>query len=287
MSYMHIDNLYKTQDILLFKECYATEKIHGTSAHIRWKDGQIHFFSGGENYENFKKLFDVEKLTKGFEAIGHDCVTIYGEAYGGKCQGMKDTYGDKLKFIAFEVQIGDSWLNVPDADAVASSLEIEFVYYKKILTDLIAIDAERDADSMQAVRNGIGFGKKREGIVLRPLIELRKNNGARIICKHKREDFQETKTARKVTDPAKLEVLKEAQAIAEEWVTEMRLTHVLDQFPNASIENTPDVIKVMIEDVLREAAGEIVDSKDARKAIGSRTAQMFKKRIQNSIYKTE
>ena len=37
MAYMHIDNLYKNQEVLLFKECYAMEKIHGTSAHIRSK----------------------------------------------------------------------------------------------------------------------------------------------------------------------------------------------------------------------------------------------------------
>ena len=30
MGYMHIDNLYKDQRILQFKECYALEKIHGT-----------------------------------------------------------------------------------------------------------------------------------------------------------------------------------------------------------------------------------------------------------------
>lgn len=31
MGYLHIDNLYKpvAQDILLFKKCYALEKIHG------------------------------------------------------------------------------------------------------------------------------------------------------------------------------------------------------------------------------------------------------------------
>lgn len=29
MGYLHISNLYKDIDILLFKECYALEKIHG------------------------------------------------------------------------------------------------------------------------------------------------------------------------------------------------------------------------------------------------------------------
>ena len=34
MAYLHIDNLYKNQEILMFKECYALEKIHGTSGTI-------------------------------------------------------------------------------------------------------------------------------------------------------------------------------------------------------------------------------------------------------------
>lgn len=29
MAYAHIDNLYKDQTILLFRECFALEKIHG------------------------------------------------------------------------------------------------------------------------------------------------------------------------------------------------------------------------------------------------------------------
>ena len=32
MAYMHIENLYRNQNILLFKQCYCLEKIHGTSA---------------------------------------------------------------------------------------------------------------------------------------------------------------------------------------------------------------------------------------------------------------
>ena len=48
MGYLHIPNLYKAQEILMFKRCYALEKIHGTSAHIAWDGNHIRFFSGGE-----------------------------------------------------------------------------------------------------------------------------------------------------------------------------------------------------------------------------------------------
>jgi len=60
----------------------------------------------------------------------------------------------------------------------------------------------------------------------------------------------------------------------------MRLSHVLDDFPQPfDIRQTGEVIKSMAEDVAREAKAEIVDSPEARSAIGKRTAKMFKGRL--------
>lgn len=281
MSYMHIANLYAEQDILMFKECFALEKVHGTSTHVGWSEGQLFFFSGGEKQAKFTALFDHQRLVELFTALGHPKITVYGEGYGGSCQGMGHTYGTDFRFIAFEVKIGDSWLSVPDAEQVATGLGLEFVPYERIQTTMEAIDKQRDAESIVAARRGIS-GKVREGVVLRPIMELRKNNGERIVAKHKGEAFSERVHTPKVT-PDKLVVMAEANAIADEWVTEMRLAHVLDAFPNASIQETGNIIKAMIEDVEREAAGEIVKSKEARAAIGKRTAQMFKRRLESVL----
>jgi hypothetical protein len=280
---MHIDNLYKNTAILMFRECYALEKIHGTSAHISWHDGTLTFSSGGETHDRFVGLFDEAKLREGFAAIGHPDVMVYGEAYGGKQQAQSWRYGKELRFVAFEAKVGDAWLSVPNAADVVGKLGLEFVYFKKISTDLAAVDTERDAPSEQSKRNGIEGDQPREGIVLRPLEEMVKGNGARIIAKHKRDEERETKTTREV-NPEKVEVLRQAQAIADEWVTPTRLQHVLDKLGPVGMENTPDVIRAMIEDVTRESAGEIVDSKDARKAIGSATAKLFKTTIQAQLY---
>lgn len=283
MGYLHIDNLYKNQDVLMFKELYAMEKIHGTSAHILYKDKKVHYFSGGAKYEHFVGLFDEQSLYTKFDDMGRDKIVIYGEAYGGKMQGMSGTYGKEMKFVVFDVKIDDYWLSVPQAEEVAKTFGLEFVHYVKIPADIESINRERDADSVQAIRNGMGEGKKREGIVLRPLVDWRKNNNQRVIAKHKREDFSETKTKREVS-PERLKVLEEANEIAEEWVTEMRLTHVLDKLPHGiNVESTGMVIKAMVEDVLREANGEIVDTKDARKAIGKRAAALFKERIKGEL----
>lgn len=276
MSYMHINNLYKSKEILLFKECYAMEKIHGTSAYVGWKENKVHFFSGGSDHLQFIQLFDQDELTKRFTELGYKEVVVYGEAYGGKLQKMSETYGNKLQFVAFEVKINDNWLSVPKAENVAQKLGFDFVFWKLIPTTLEALDVERDSDSVQAVKNGMGEGKKREGIVLRPVIEVTINNGERIIAKYKRDDFQETKTPRVVKD-VDFQLLTDAQAIADEWVTDMRLTHVLDKFPQPwDITMTGKIIDAMIEDVERESINEIVKSKVARSMIAKKTAIMYK-----------
>jgi hypothetical protein len=288
MGYMKIQNLYKptAQDILLFKECYAMEKIHGTSAHIKFSPAQgLCFFSGGVSHEQFVALFNKDELkrlyTKADLPIDVE-VVIYGEAYGGSCQKMSNVYGKDLKFIVFDVTIGDNWLTVPNAEDVATKLELEFVYYQKIPTDLELIDKARDKPSVQAQRNGMGE-QWSEGVVLRPLIEVIKSNGKRVICKHKREEYRETKTKREVTSE-QLKVLEDANAIADEWVTEMRLQHVLDKLDGPhDMTIMRQLIPAMLEDIKREAEGEIVWNKAVSSAITKRTAEIMKNLLNSRL----
>jgi hypothetical protein len=284
MGYLHIDNLYKNTEIIdLFLECYALEKIHGTSAHIKWNlvdpGANLVFFPGGEKYERFKALFDEEKLTEHFQKMGCAEVTIFGEAYGGRQQGMKEVYGPDLKFVAFDVKVGNLWLSVPKAEKVVKEFGLEFVYYDRGPATEEWVNSQRDLLSKQAERNGMGE-KKGEGIVIRPVVELRKNNGSRLIVKHKRDDFRETRAPRKNIGAAKQKILNDAREIAEEWVVPMRLTHVLDKLPEATdMTHTKSVINAMVEDVKRESEGEVVWSDEVRTAIGRAAAKLFKARV--------
>src|SRR3990172_6003600 len=214
MGYAHIANLYADNRILMFRRCFALEKVHGTSAHIAWKDDALRFFSGGESNANFVVLFDQPTLTEGFRRLGHLEVTVYGEAYGGKQQGMKATYGSNLCFIVFDVTVGDSWLSVPNMAEVATGLGLEVVPFEEFATDIEVLDQARDAPSVVAERRGCGV-KPREGIVLRPLIELRDNGGNRGISKHKGESFQERAHQPRVQDAGKLAIMEQADAVAD------------------------------------------------------------------------
>jgi hypothetical protein len=285
MSYLDIKNLYRFPDILQFKEVYALEKIHGTSSHIRWDGNVVYFFSGGEKYDNFCALFDKDKLQNKFiEIVGNKKTLVCGEAYGGKQQKMSETYGKQLRFIVFDVKIDDTWLNVINANNFANNLGLEFVHYQKIAADITEIDAQRDADSVQAIRNGVGTGKMREGIVLRPPFECVQSNGERLIAKHKREEFAERKHTPKVVDVQRLEVLQKAEEIAEEWVVPMRLEHVLQEHLEiVDMSHTSQLIRAMIVDIYKEASGEIVENKDVETAIGRKTAKLWKERIKNNF----
>lgn len=289
----HMDNLYRNPDALTLpeQECYAMEKLDGTSAHIGWKSPHIHYFSGGSKYETFKSIFDEASLVRGFEMLfkPEDSVKIYGEAYGAKIQGFAHRYGDQLRFCAFEVQVNGVWLSVPEAQKIVEYLGLEFVHYVRIPCTVEALNAERDKPSVQAERNGMGV-QDSEGIIIRPLTERFREDGTRCIWKHKRERCREMKTPRSL-DPDKNKVLEDAKAIAEEWVVPERLRHVMDSVAvklekaveNLQIENTKDIIEAMVLDIVTEGKGEFVDTKEARQAMGRRAARLFHEHLKERI----
>jgi hypothetical protein len=286
---MHISNLYASKTILLFKRCYAMEKIDGTSCHVTYstKTNDLTYFSGCIKQDLFRSLFDHAKLLDLFRQNAQEhpkaeTLTIYGEGYGGKVQGRSKTYGPNTKFVAFEVKINDTFLCVPEAEKIALKFGLEFVDYVEIDTTEEAIHEQTYRDSVQAVRNGMGPGHMREGVVLRPLIELVHDNGGRIICKNKRPEFNERQNPPNPFSAEEQAVLDNAKAIALEWVTAERLKHVLQTFPTPTIQDTGKVIGAMVEDVERESVGEIVISKESKKAIGAAAGRLFKEWLRSA-----
>lgn len=309
MGYRKITNLQLDHPLFQFKEVYACEKLHGTSTHLTFtRQGDVwslHLFSGGIKHPDFLFMMNsryhanelpaklaslVDSQTKG--------ITIYGEGYGGRCQNMGDVYGP-LNFAAFEVckviqrpdpgrpegsYLQEVWLDVPRAERFVTLLGLPFVFYERGPATPEWLDAQRNRPSEQAKRNGMGDSKIGEGIVVRAPIEVYDDNGGRFIAKYKREGFRETATARQLTE-ADIQALKDAEEIAQEWVVEERLNHVLSALvakghSQLTIRDTRLVMNAMIEDVSVEAIGKIEWSEAAGQAIGRRAAQLFKMRLQ-------
>lgn len=291
MGYLHILNLYKDQTVLEFKEAFAMEKVHGTSSHVGWVGQKVGYFAGGESHANFVALFNEDALKSAFQKVfGETHAIIYGEAYGGSQQKMSKTYGDRLRFIAFDVFSSDRFWDLQDAHRlVTEEFKLDFVPFNRVPATVEALDAEKDRASEVAVRNGcqgntdrFGFCPPiREGIVIRPIHEFTDKWGKRVICKHKRPEFQERQNTpdAKEYDPETAKLMEDAVSIAEEWVVAERLNHVLDRLGNPKeLKDTGKVVQAMVEDVFREGEGEInmKDQSRIAKAIGNKTAKMFK-----------
>ncbi|KKN29155.1 hypothetical protein LCGC14_0847100 [marine sediment metagenome] len=284
MGFMHIENLYKNStEMLMFKQVFALEKVHGTSAHVAFKDGTVGYFSGGCKRDSFVELFDNEAMYAAFMALGHDDVVVYGEAYGGKIQKMQHLYGDCIRFVAFDVKVGETWLDVPNAADVVRKLGLEFVPYEKVNSTVEALDYQRDAYSVLGERLGMERGT-REGIVIRPLVEITNSKGQRVMSKHKGAAFSEHTP--KEVDPAKAKLRTAAEEVAFKWVNDMRLAHVMDAMDadymlvnkmdkSWAIEDTKGVVQRMIADIRREGEGEEEFDKLVMKHVGSRTAHLY------------
>jgi hypothetical protein len=286
MGYMHIENLYKNKKILLFKKCYATEKIDGTSAHIGYNRDldKLDTFAGTQSfqfYEQYKTDIWKEKLKKFCLTHQTNKITIYGEWYGGGIQGNR-FYGEDKKFIAFDVKIDDYWINVKNASLVATSLGLDFVPFEIVDTDETSLINVRSKPSEIAKK--AGFDHIREGVVLHPLEEVRLNDNSRIMCKYKNDDFSEIKHEPKPFDPEQAKILEKANEIVEQFVTYNRLKHVIQTVPLHSNDDFGAIIRAMAEDVKREGDGEFVDfNKQVVKLIGKKTIELIKSNYEELI----
>lgn len=320
MGYRKIPNLVgDSHPILQFRECFAMEKIEGTSTHIRfhreasvchdapWSYG---VFSGGITHSDFLAMLltkwklgeVVARLAE--QTLGRDVqeVIIYGEGYGGKCQKMGKTYGP-TNFVAFEVQRGGYWLDVDRAREFVTGLGLPFVHYVKGPTTIEWLTQQRDKPSEQSRTNGIWDGNPEtgkdfpsEGIVLRPPIELvEQSGGGPLRAKFRRPGFRETLHDR-TKEPTDAEAMANAEKVAEEYCVAQRLEHVLSSMIAAgagaegpdgarglTVKDTGLVIRAFIEDVAVESARDdgVVWTSEMGKAVGRKAKELFHARLRN------
>ena len=288
MGYLKIPNLYKCKEILTFPELCVTEKIHGTSTYLYLKDKTVKYHCGGETEKTFGAIFDKDMILQELTAILTENswinIRVHGEAYGGKQQKMAKTYGNVLKFIVFDIRINidtptDRFLDVLDAERIAHRLGLEFVPYVVGPATAEFLDEQANLDSVQSVKNGMGSGNAREGIVVGPMVESKLLNGDRAICKHKNRLFWELTNERPLTQ--KIIAHSNDNDIALDWVTDMRARHVIDKMMHdreekkISNKETSLFVDKMLQDIVDESEGEIIWTIDVKKAIRRRAGGLF------------
>lgn len=168
-----------------------SEKIDGTNIQIRW-DGHKVWYGGRTERASIPshlmnkliELFgsnDTEQLFE--QKFGETEVILYGEGYGAKIQ-RGESYRKDVSFILFDVLIGNIWLKRESVEDIARAFAIDVVPIVLIGTLQDAVDFVKTHP-----KSTIGTANM-EGVVGRPMVELKDRTGKRVIVKVKVKDFE-------------------------------------------------------------------------------------------------
>ena len=190
-----IEGQYRNSTVAYLKNNFWewTEKIDGTNIRVHWDGHQVTF--GGRTdraqipadlVNRLNELFRGETNAQLFEQkFGEAEVTLYGEGYGAKIQKGGGLYkSDGVDFILFDVHIGGVWLTRDSVEDIARAFGIDAVpvVLRGDIDDAVAFVKQKPMST-------IGTAPM-EGLVGRPMEELRDHRGRRIILKVKVRDFE-------------------------------------------------------------------------------------------------
>lgn len=156
-----------------------------------------------DEVEMLQRIGDKTKLVKAFsrEVVPEEgprvpfvqgpdveCI-IFGETYGKGMQKAGNRYcKDKLKFICFDIRVGDLWLERDAVEDICKKLDIDTVPYLGEMSIQEAIDAVKKGFPSQVSEDPT---LEAEGIVLRAPLGLLTRRGERLITKIKVKDFRD------------------------------------------------------------------------------------------------
>lgn len=172
-----------------------TEKIDGTNIGVVWDGHKVSFQGRTEKAQipsplvnRLNELFGGDENEEMFEqTFGENKVILFGEGYGNKIQKVGSQYiSDGVDFILFDIYMPDKdlWLKDDALEEIATIFGIERVPW--VFTGTID-DAVRLVKSHPLSRIG---NAPMEGVVGRPIVEVRDRMGKRIIVKVKVKDFE-------------------------------------------------------------------------------------------------
>ena len=150
-----------------------------------------------EELELLKKIGNKDKLLEAFTRIKEDgtkeepemeCI-IFGETYGRGMQAPGGRYcKTHLKFICFDIKIGNTWLKRDAVETICSKLGIDVVPDLGEMTLDEAIEKVKTGFTSQVSEDPTLIA---EGIVLRAPLGILDRMGRRIVTKVKHKDFQD------------------------------------------------------------------------------------------------
>nr|VFK57790.1 MAG: RNA ligase [Candidatus Kentron sp. UNK]VFK69183.1 MAG: RNA ligase [Candidatus Kentron sp. UNK] len=166
-----------------------TEKVDGTNIRVYIKEGKVSFGGKTDNAQIQTRLSTAldelftPKQDLLLEIFKDADVCLYGEGYGAKIQKGGGLYRQDQGFVLFDIAIGHWWLKRKDVEDITGRLGIDIVPVIGYGTLHEMVDRVRRGFDSQ-------WGPfAAEGIVARPIIELKTRSGERVIAKLKKKDF--------------------------------------------------------------------------------------------------
>ena len=186
-------NVFRNPTIAYLKDnmWLFTEKVDGTNIRVHW-DGHKVEFGGrtdkaqipGPLLNKLNEMFMTTEAEELFEQTwGDKEVILFGEGYGPKIQNGGE-YRSDVSFILFDVLVGGNYQEREWVEKTAQMFNIDVVPI--VLTGTIQDGIDY---VMKHPRSTMGTAMM-EGVVGRPMIELRDRRGERVIVKIKWEDFK-------------------------------------------------------------------------------------------------
>lgn len=180
----------ETIEFLADNEWEFTEKIDGTNIRVHFDGHRVEFGGRTDKAQIPTKLVDylnrtfkdndTEELFE--QKFGEADVILFGEGYGSGIQ-KGGLYRDDVSFILFDVMIDGIYLKRASVEDIAKTFGIDVVPIIGYGTLATAIEFVKKKPMST-------IGKvKMEGIVARPMVELKDRLGNRVITKIKSCDF--------------------------------------------------------------------------------------------------
>ena len=187
-----IDGAFRNEAVryLANNDWFFTEKIDGINIRIHWDGHKVEFAGRTDRTQIPKPL--MEYLTNTFSSMeaeemfeqkfGETEVILFGEGYVPGIQ-KGGAYRSDVSFILFDVLIGDTWLKRDSVEDIATAFGIDIVPIVFVGDIKEAIDFVKTKP-----KSTIGTANM-EGVVGRPVIEMKDRLGKRVIVKIKVCDF--------------------------------------------------------------------------------------------------
>lgn len=192
-----LQGVYRDPLVEYLKDCKwsCTEKIDGTNIGVVWDGHKVSFqgrteraqipsdlvnrlnylFGGNENEEIFEQLFGEEE------------VILFGEGYGAKIQKGGGLYkSDGVDFIMFDIYMPkkDLWLQRE------SLLEIAQAFGIRVVPEIMVSTLDEAIVYVKTKPMSTIGTAPMEGLVCKPVIEIRNRMGKRVVVKVKVKDFE-------------------------------------------------------------------------------------------------